>query len=455
MTHYYTLYYIITSVFFSIFAFFSNSCVLSPTPQPPHFSPTFPILGGSICPLGYYCLGNATPTVCPFNFYCPVGSSALVPGPFPLNPLYNAHFTCTGSVVQWQVPAGVQNVYVKMWGGGGGGSSYDNPVDWAEPGGTGGYTYGTIPASGGNYLYLAVGGGGNGAANMVQSGGWPNGGGNFNTPTMYQTGGMGGGRSQISLFTTAQPANLTTMQRVSNIMMIAGGGGGGAISQYAANNVASIGRSGGGISGNQDPGGHNVAGNQTLVNACAGTNYCGSGLCYMTSPCTGMINGGLLQGANAAYWYIGAGGDGYYGGSSGMYTQNSQIQAGGAGGSGYLNNNVLYGGTVSGIDATPNPSNTATGYQSYPFNSQDAVNNNQYGLGGSFTNLNFQCGSPCSDSNGLIYISYCVTGSYMQNNTCICLDGTYPNGTACTICPANSYCTGNTIFSCPTGTTTW
>ena len=35
----------IVFIFSSIFSFFSNSCVFSPTP-PPHFSPTFPILSG-------------------------------------------------------------------------------------------------------------------------------------------------------------------------------------------------------------------------------------------------------------------------------------------------------------------------------------------------------------------------------------------------------------------------
>jgi len=346
--------------------------------------------------------------------------------------LNTATFTFTGSVVEWQVPNNVYRLNVKMWGAGGGGGSFNSVGYFGSRGGAGGYSQGIIPVTPGSYLYIAVGGGGSGGKMAPQLGGFPNGGGHSRAGS---TNGMGGGRSQISVFNTKQTNTADALRVVENIRMIAGGGGGGSVwttDGFVPVIPAAQGRSGGGLEGNYFfP--YNRGGTQEL-----------DLLCPNISACSGVISGGFLRGADSPSNFavnafnFAPGGDGYYGGSSGMFqtvngVQNQSVNSGGGGGSGYIHPTVTNGVTFAGNDTS-----------GLPYNATDPANGVLYGLAGNPFNSHYTCGdldTRCHGKNGFIHVSYNIT----------CNAGMYSNGTLCIQCALNFYCPLDTTtpVACP------
>ena len=395
------------------------------------------------CPAGSFSgsAGSSVCTQCVSGTYANAsGSSTCQTCPAAMNGTKT--FTYSGVVEQWQVPARVVSINVQMWGAGGGGSSADgNTGTGISSGGGGGYSFGTIAVVPGSFLSVAVGGGGKGGVlGGAQAGGWPNGG----ASTTGDHCGTGGGRSQISVFSSLQANPTAAISIVQNIAMIAAGGGGAAIRGTTSALEGAMGRGGGGLTGNQNPSGYNVAGTQASLGTCS-------------VSCTGMVYGTLLKGGDTVK-YSGAGGDGYYGGSSGKMSWDA-IGGGGAGGSSYLGATVLNGGTSAGGD-------NGAAVASYGL----SPNNNNYAKGGPGYSSGWAC-SPvgaCNGQNGVVVITYavsaansaagasqcviCPPNSTFANGTCRCPAGSYlANGTACVQCPAGTYFApgATTCSACP------
>ncbi len=234
-------------------------------------------------------------------------------------------FDYTGAVQDFVVPLGVTSVFVKLWGGMGGGNSYGV--------GLGGYSEGTLAVTPGETLKVYVGRNGlNGyAPNTTPSptgnpiatvaGGW-NGGGAGHGIAYTQEGaasmtrffGSGAGASDIRRGGTA----------LSNRKIVAGGGAGGGIGFTEYGSIGGVpqwltehynGGNGGGTSGTAGTGGSPGAG---------ATQSSGSAL------------GSGSDGNNYVEVGGGGGGGGYYGGLGGY-------GGGGGAGSGYV------GGVTGGI----------------------------------------------------------------------------------------------------------
>ena len=207
-------------------------------------------------------------------------------------------FNFTGSHQYFTVPAGVEQIKIKVWGAGGAGRTgqYDN-----ASGGSGGYAEGYLVVSPGERLVVVVGGGGGFGTENGGVGGWPGGG--YGTKG-DASGGGGGGLTGVFLGTVSQ----------QNALIIAGSGGGGGYQ---------IGGAGGGYDGNVGGGQGGNPGTQ----AAGGTGTAGG-------------DGAALQGGNGSGERLGGssdgggGGAGYFGGEGGFDDARS-----GGGGSGYIRRN--------------------------------------------------------------------------------------------------------------------
>jgi hypothetical protein len=195
-------------------------------------------------------------------------------------------FSYTGALQNYTVPAGVNNLYVFMWGGGGGGG--------ATAAGAGAFVSGTYQVSPGQIIRVVV-----GKSGPTNSGSEPNvitGGGGRTTWSSAGGGGFSG------IFTS------TTLTHGTLIACAGAGGGSGPFGVRAS--------SGGVTQGGTDaqPQGSNPA-------STPGTQSAG-----------GLAGGGALTGGNAVVGSeAGGGGGGYYGGggSRGGYSA-------GSGGSSYI-----------------------------------------------------------------------------------------------------------------------
>ena len=205
---------------------------------------------------------------------------------------------------------------LEVWGAQGGGTS----------GGYGAYSTGVVNLTGGDILYLNVGGQG------VNTTGGYNGGGTAKT-----NGYGGGGATHIAI----KSGLLSTFSSdTSSLLIVAGGGGG--------QGKSGAGGAGGGINGNKGVDGEctNKAGgggSQTAGGTCVESGYCNVGTFGL---------GGIGAGGNSG----GAGGGGLYGGGSGT---GGGCYGGGGGGSGYIGNSLLtdkymycYDCTTSDDDST-------------------------------------------------------------------------------------------------------
>lgn len=267
--------------------------------------------------------------------------------------LGTTNFAYTGSVAFYTVPANCNSIDVKVWGADGGSGGYYSYASAYSPGGTGGYSEGTISVTPGEVLYIYVGGRGynwyssgktgyNGTLNKPTSsssrayGGWGGnaGYGNGGTATKYGMSG-GGGASQI------RSTNSASSSDKSSILILAGGGGGGGNPKTAVQ--ISPGGDGGGTVGEKPSNtlqygsrGGGAGGGQTAGSGTYGWSSTGDGYPYGSQ-----VSRNNLQGA---------GGGGYYGGGQG---ENS---TGGGGGSSYIGNSRLSNaGTYTGSIGYLNP----------------------------------------------------------------------------------------------------
>jgi hypothetical protein len=393
-------------------------------------------------------------------------------------------FTYTGSVIEWRVPQYAYSATFKLWGAGGGAAStqdwvweYEVPK-YGGKGGAGGFVAGQFNVTSNQYLYMAVGEGGNGKSGteIMRSRSFPSGGGSNQgiiqnyldcvnskislsqyvyKPAPSSEGGNGGGRSQVSLFNSKQSNSLLALQNKENIMLIAAGGGGGGTGP----NDRRMGRGGGGLKGNGDEI-WNFGGTQTNGGA-PPSNYDWS---LQSSPGSFLKGGSsgcyiyrALENENTANpswdgWkcggsgQAGAGGDGFFGGSSG--TSKTTEVSGGAGGSSYINSSVFNSKILSGGDGGLPPAFY-----------DDPDNNYTYGKGG--WNLSVEvsrqetqqcrntyfCNLPhCKGQDGLIVMTVefnCPNNHFLNGTECM----------PCSNCPIStqyvaSRCTPDADVSC-------
>ena len=210
-------------------------------------------------------------------------------------------FTYTGGGQSFVVPIGVSSIFLEAWGAQG----YSTGD---ASGGLGGYTSGNQAVTGGQTLYLYVGGQGQ-SVNVTDTpaGGGYNGGGNgvlWNNYFGYAGGGGGG-------------TDIRTGGALTDRVLVAGGGGG-------ATGNGSFGGAGGGLIGGDstDPG-------YGLTVGFGGTQVAGGGL--------GGAFGVGGDGIPGETGWVGGGGGGWYGGGA------SPAHLGGGGGSSYI------GGVAGGL----------------------------------------------------------------------------------------------------------
>ncbi|MFC1678464.1 hypothetical protein ACFLZ9_01860, partial [Patescibacteria group bacterium] len=250
-------------------------------------------------------------------------------------------FTASGSDT-FNVPAGVTEVTIKVWGGGGGGGAGGSSGSGGSGGG-GGFASSSIAVIEGQTLDIHVGGGG-GQGTVAGNAG---------------AGGGGGGRSEVS--------------RIGTTLVMAGAGGGGGGGDDSSATAGGAGGPGGGTSG-IDGGASGAAGGggggTSLVGGTAGTGGTNSGTAGASESggdggnggsggdgTGGEANGGTTNGGDAGsgtnnFGAGGGGGSGYYGGGGGSSASSSD--AGGGGGGGGLS----YGtSTIAGSGV--NPGNTS------------------------------------------------------------------------------------------------
>ena len=277
------------------------------------------------------------------------------------NSLGQVIYTYTGANQTYTVPAvGVNLLQVKIWGAGGGNSSYSGQ---GGSGGSGAYIDGLLSVSSGQVLNIAVGQGGRATiARTAALGGWPGGGsgGTARTSNSGNSYNGGGGGGYTGIFTSATYSQ-------ANALVIAGGGGGGG----GYNTLYYLpGGGGGGL-----PGGGSGGLTTTASGAGqAGTNVAGGagGIGYSSTgnPGTALTGGtGASAGNTSNYVAGGGGGGGYYGGGGGganSTTTLTRAAGGGGGGGSYyaaaFNVATNINGNVTGlVDATA-PNNTDPDY---------------------------------------------------------------------------------------------
>lgn len=243
------------------------------------------------------------------------------------------------------VPSQVDEIHIKIWGAGGGGSNFQSQY---SPGGAGGFVSGTLPVNSGDQFSIMVGQGGI-SDNSTTTGPIYGFGG---SPTARFFGSYGGGLSGI--FSGAAPILPTSQSRA---VLIAGGGGAGERSTV----FTAIGGQGG------DP----------------------------------VLSGGnpTMQGSNDTFDYGGGGGGGYFGGiaeQTRITTDPTRVQHG-EGGSNYINPLINSPQSLSNPDLATLINPYAI-QENQPPNTSDPDYRN--GIGTGTSNSGFRGG------HGLVVISY-------------------------------------------------
>lgn len=254
-----------------------------------------------------------------------------------------------GASNAWVVPSGIQYIFVKMWGAGGGGGSYGGWRNGGE-GGAGGFSHGLIPVTAGQTITIRPGGAGKAHAGLHF--GWPDGGATQITVYDDRYCGSGGGSSSIIVPSIA----------ATPCMYAGGGGGGGATTAFGFMS----GGAGGGLVGQAGTMSDTQYGgyldglfggaNGMISQGKGGTQSAGGlrGLGQNTLGQNGAKDkGGTHQHAGA---YGAGGGGGYYGGGSGNYFTHASTNAsmgGGGGGSGFIHSSVLMAQTYTGMNHIP------------------------------------------------------------------------------------------------------
>jgi hypothetical protein len=239
-------------------------------------------------------------------------------------------FDTATSTTTWNVPTGVTEITVKVWGagagGGGGGSNAGSP---GGDGGGGGFSQATLSVTPGETLNIFVGGGGGGGLKGPTNSGYGGGGGGFSAVQrdsgsvwlIYAGGGGGGGGGDNSSATAGG----------------AGGAGGGA----AAGNGGASSLTNGGTGGSDSAAGTGGSSNNNNGEDGSGTNG-GLGADGQSSETAldgngsaGGTNGGGAGGqgdVGAGFAGGGGGGGGYYGGGGGGGSSSGDAGGGGGGG---------------------------------------------------------------------------------------------------------------------------
>lgn len=221
----------------------------------------------------------------------------------------------------------IDYVFAKCWGAGGGGG---NKGGWGEgsPGGGGGYTYGLIDTRSISTLYIVVGQGGpTNFADANSTRFYGGAGGKINN-TDRRYGSAGGGMSGI--FTSG------TLTQAAALLIAGGGGGGGSSRDWQG----CKGGAGGGLRGQDGMSPYDDK--QSGHSGQGGTQTAGG-----TNAGNGNAGGALVGGHAPFSGYGGSGGGGYYGGGSGSYSEDDTM-SGGAGGSGWVDGDIIFGSTFTG-----------------------------------------------------------------------------------------------------------
>ncbi len=244
-------------------------------------------------------------------------------------PPFTINYNYTGAVQTLTVPAGVDSLFLQVWGAQGGSGTGSSTTLY--PGGKGGYSQGMMPVSAGDVLNVYVGGQGkNSEANYTTGTTYPggfNGGGAAGTHTYssgYYQGGSGGGATDIRVNSTSLYARA----------IVAGGGGG-----TGMDNTSYYGGVGGGTSGTD--------GGASTASGSAGTPTAGGIGSTSNSYAYGTVTTNSVNGQAGSFGLGGNGGEGtncsggsgggggWYGGGGGK-SGSSSTAGGGGGGSGYV-----------------------------------------------------------------------------------------------------------------------
>jgi hypothetical protein len=219
-------------------------------------------------------------------------------------------FSTPGSST-FTAPAGVNQLYVELWGagGGGGGGGYYSPGYNGGGGGGGSYMLFTMPTSPGNNYSVTVGKGGNGASGtgVAGSSGGPSSfgtvasaagglGGGYGTTSAGGAGGNGsnGAAGGASTLNGSSGSSYSTTVSGGTLLTAIGGGGGGSPG-YCGNGggLGGIGGSGGsggsglGHAGGAGGGGGGGGGNESGAGGTAGSFPAGGGGGGNDTPATG------------------------------------------------------------------------------------------------------------------------------------------------------------------------
>jgi uncharacterized repeat protein (TIGR01451 family) len=247
--------------------------------------------------------------------------------------------TAEGADQTFNVPTGVTQLFVKLWGAGGGGS----PYGVSGLGGGGGSTSGSIAVTGGQAITVVVGQGGQKAPL---------------TPAVAYGGGGRGGTDSFSSFNGAGGGGRSAI-RIGGVEYMTAGGGGGAGGAVASNSGTAFAIAYAGAAG------QNAAYNNGCVAgiaAFAGTTSAGGagGQGFIPGQNGASLAGGA--GGNSGSSNTGAGGGGgggYFGGGGGAGQRTSGTctaginanlgqEGAGAGGAGFTHASVTGGTIIAG-----------------------------------------------------------------------------------------------------------
>lgn len=237
-------------------------------------------------------------------------------------------FSYTGGDQTWEVPAGISNIIVRLWGGGG-------PGTYAPFNGVGGYTWVFMPANAGAFYTLKVAQGGQYHAAGTYT--------NY-TFSPYPNGGRGCSTSMTAAAYSGGGASMIIVTATTQLIAIAGGAGAGTqayqLSGYGGGSTGANGGSSagttcyGGGGGSQSAGGTAYSTNTAIYQPSAGSYLQGG-------------DGGYRSNVQAHAYCSGyGGGGGYYGGGGSIHVAaaaETEDHAGG-GGSGYVNLSLITAG---------------------------------------------------------------------------------------------------------------
>jgi len=351
----------------------------------------------------------------------------------------NATTYNTAQSTTYNVPAGVNYITIKMWGGGGSGGNGSGSSGTGGAGGGGGFAKAVISVTPGENLTVIVGSGGADRGTSSSAGG--NGGGfsavlRSGTYLVQAGGGGGGGGALGNSSNDGGPGG-------------AGGGASGA-NGTVGENSGSGGGFGGGTTLTGTPSDGGAAGTGGTAGASGAANAGGNGGGSDAATCNDAMEAGDT-GGNSGFGAGGAGGNDtssctngggggggrFGGGGGGSINNGNRGGGGGGGGSSYINPTGLVAGT----------SVETTGSGTTPGNSGDS---DRGGLGDGGTGGTSTSGGNAGD-NGIVVISYSTAGSvtnavyWAQFNTSTnAIQSPDPGNGAC-----SGWCT-NSVYNLPT-----